>query len=168
MTDDEAITAFLAMMGAERGSAKNTLSAYRSDLSQASEILGGQLIKADSVALTRLSGAWRALSKASVARKAAAVRGLLTFLEEEGVRADNPSYALPRPGKSRGLPKTLSHAEIDALFAVIRRRVEENGTAADLRLAALIELLYGSGLRATELVSLPLGAVQLGRPYSHR
>lgn len=165
MTDAEAIAAFLAMMAAERGSAKNTLAAYASDLAQASELLGGRLTQADAVAVTRLSGEWRALSKASVARKAAAVRGFFAFLEDEGQRADDPSHALPRPGKSRGLPKTLNHADVDALFAVVRRRVEENGADADLRLAALIELLYGSGLRATELVSLPVSAIQAGRPF---
>ena len=165
MTDADSIAAFLAMMAAERGSAKNTLAAYGSDLAQASAYLDGRLAQADAVAVTRLSGEWRVLSKASVARKAAAVRGFFTFLEDEGLRPDDPSHALPRPGKSRGLPKTLSHADIDALFAAARRRVEEFGTSGDLRLAALIELLYGSGLRATELVSLPVSAVQAGRPF---
>ncbi|CAM3230266.1 Tyrosine recombinase XerC [Sphingomonas antarctica] len=165
MTDAEAIAAFLAMMAAERGSAKNTLAAYVSDLAQASELLDGRLAQADAVAVTRLSAEWRALSKASVARKAAAVRGFFAFLEDEGTRSDDPSHALPRPGKSRGLPKTLSHADVDALFAVVRRRVENSGTANDLRLAALIELLYGSGLRATELVSLPVSAIQPSRPF---
>ena len=165
MTDAEAIAAFLAMMAAERGSAKNTLAAYASDLAQASELLGGRLVQADAVAVTRLGAGWRDLSKASVARKSAAVRGFFAFLEEEGVRVDDPGHALPRPGKARGLPKTLSHADVDALFAVVRRRVEQQGGANDLRLAALIELLYGSGLRATELVSLPVAAVQAGRPF---
>lgn len=165
MTDAEAIAAYLAMMAAERGSAKNTLSAYASDLAQASELLGGRLVDADAVAVTRLGEAWRDLSKASVARKAAAVRGFFLFLEDEGVRADDPGHALPRPGKSHGLPKTLSHGDVDALFAVVRRGVEERGGVNDLRLAALIELLYGSGLRATELVSLPVSAVQAGRPF---
>ena len=165
MTDAEAIAAFLAMMAAERSLANNTLAAYASDLAQASEILGERLVHADAVAVTRLSDGWRALSKASVARKAATARGFFAFLKDEGLRMDNPSHALPRPGKSRGLPKTLSHADVDALFVVVRRRVEEGGANADLRLAALIELLYGSGLRATELVSLPVAAIQTGRPF---
>jgi integrase/recombinase XerD len=122
-------------------------------------------VHADAVAVTRLGEGWRDLTKASVARKAAAVRGFFAFLEDEGLRADDPGHALPRPGKARGLPKTLSHGDVDALFAAVRRRVERQGVAADLRLAALLELLYGSGLRATELVSLPVSAVQAGRPF---
>jgi integrase/recombinase XerD len=165
MTDAEAIAAYLAMMAAERGAAKNTLAAYASDLHQASALLGGRLVHADAVAVTRLGEGWRDLTKASVARKAAAVRGFFAFLEDEGLRADDPGHALPRPGKARGLPKTLSHGDVDALFAAVRRRVERQGVAADLRLAALLELLYGSGLRATELVSLPVSAVQAGRPF---
>ena len=82
------------------------------------------------------------------------------------MRSDNPSAALPRPVSRRPLPKVLSHQDVDALFAVI---AERTGRAApsplDLRLAALIELLYGSGLRASELVSLPLRAISTDRPY---
>jgi len=71
----------------------------------------------------------------------------------------------PRPGATRPLPRTLSHGEVDAIFAVIAHDQEEQpGPQAD-RLSALIELLYGSGLRATELVSLPVGAIRDDRPY---
>ena len=80
------------------------------------------------------------------------------------MRRDDPSSALPRPGAERPLPMVLDHQAVDALFAEIERRKAEGGTAA-LRLAALVELLYGSGLRATELVSLPRAAVSPDRPF---
>jgi integrase/recombinase XerD len=105
------------------------------------------------------------LSRATVARKSAALRRFYAFLVDEGARADDPSPALPRPGATRPLPRTLSHGDVDAIFAAIARVQEEQpGPQAD-RLAALIELLYGSGLRATELVSLPVAAIRDDRPY---
>jgi integrase/recombinase XerD len=74
--------------------------------------------------------------------------------------------ALPKPGSRRGLPKTLSHADVDRLFAVVAARLARDPPLpADLRNAALLELLYGSGLRATELVSLPRNAVHPDRPF---
>jgi integrase/recombinase XerD len=78
--------------------------------------------------------------------------------------ADDPSAALPRPGAERPLTRVLDHQAVDALFAEIERLKTEGGTAA-LRLAALVELLYGSGLRATELVSLPRAAISPDRPF---
>ena len=114
--------------------------------------------------LRRLAEAWMPLKRATVARKAAALRRFYGFLHDEGMRADDPSAALPRPASERPLPKVLDHRAVDALFAEIERRKAEGGTAA-LRLAALIELLYGSGLRATELVSLPRDAVSPDRPF---
>ena len=74
------------------------------------------------------------------------------------VRADDPSAALPRPAGGRTLPRVLDHHAVDSLFAELERRQREAPGAAALRLSALIELLYGSGLRATELVSLPRAA----------
>uniref|UniRef100_UPI0025E0862D tyrosine-type recombinase/integrase n=1 Tax=uncultured Sphingomonas sp. TaxID=158754 RepID=UPI0025E0862D len=85
---------------------------------------------------------------------------------DEGHRADDPGAALPRPGTARPLPKVLSVGDVDALFGVIGDRLASaTPTRADLRLAALIELLYGSGLRATELVSLPRNAIHPDRPF---
>ena len=81
-----------------------------------------------------------------------------------GCARDDPSAALPRPASERPLPKILDHRAVDALFAEIERR-KAAGKAGALRLAALIELLYGSGLRATELVSLPRNAVQPDKPF---
>jgi integrase/recombinase XerD len=160
-----AIQRFIEMLVVEAGAAPNTISAYASDLRSASEILGGGLAGAGAEALKALGEAWLPLSRATVARKSAALRRFYAFLVDEGGRADDPSPALPRPGATRPLPRTLSHGEVDAIFAVIARAQEEQpGPQAD-RLSALIELLYGSGLRATELVSLPIGAIRDDRPY---
>ncbi|KIU29474.1 recombinase XerD [Sphingomonas melonis] len=165
-TDRALIERFLEMLAAEAGAAANTIAAYRSDLSLASEVLGGGLVQADAAALQRLAEAWRALAKSSVARKSAALRRFYAFLVDEGHRADDPGAALPRPGTARPLPKVLSVHDVDALFGVIGDRLAAAmPTRADLRLAALIELLYGSGLRATELVSLPRNAIHPDRPF---
>lgn len=165
--DDRAlIERFLEMMTAEAGAAKNTVAAYRSDLLLASGVLNGGLTVASADDLTKVGTEWLGLSKASVARKSAALRRFFAFLAEEGHRSDDPGAALPRPGASRGLPKVLDHADIDRLFAAIAERIgRDPPDPNDLRLSALVELLYGSGLRATELVSLPRRAVAPDRPY---
>jgi integrase/recombinase XerD len=152
-------------MAAEAGAAHNTLLAYERDLRGASELLGGSLATADAEGLHGLAEAWRALKRATVARKAAALRRFYAFLHDEGMRGDDPSAALPRPGAERPLPKVLDRKAVDALFAELSRRRREEQGASALRLAALVELLYGSGLRATELVSLPRHAVPAAQPY---
>ena len=163
-SDRQLIEAFLEMMAAEAGAARNTLLAYRRDLHGSSALLDGRLAVAEPEALQRLAAEWMDLKRASVARKAAALRRFYGFLHAEGIRPDDPSPALPRPGQERRLPKVLSHGDIGALFVEIDRRL-----AADLpgarRLSALVELLYGSGLRASELVSLPRHALAPGRPF---
>ncbi|WP_448663792.1 tyrosine recombinase [Sphingomonas sp. CJ20] len=165
--DDRAlIERFLEMLRAEAGAAQNTLAAYATDLRMASDLLGGRLGQADRPAIEQLGAAWEPLARATVARKSAALRRFFAFLAEEGFRADDPGAALPRPGATRPLPKVLSTADVDALFAAIAaRQARVPADPLDLRLAALIELLYGSGLRATELVSLPRNAVAPDRPY---
>ncbi len=165
--DDRALIGrFLEMMAAEAGASRNTLMAYASDLASASALFEGRLCEAKADDLARLGVAWEDLAKSSVARKAAAVRRFFGFLADDGLRSDDPSYALPRPGVSRPLPKVLSRADVDALFLEIERRKVALPGAATLRLAALIELLYGSGLRATELVSLDLRAIGGDRPFA--
>jgi len=166
LVDRALIDRFLEMMTAEAGAAPNTVAAYRSDLTLASQLLEGGLADADTDALVRVSGDWSALSRSTVARKSASLRRFFAFLADEGHRADDPGKALPRPGTARALPKVLSHDDVDRLFAAIAERLaREIGDPNDLRLAALIELLYGSGLRATELVSLPRNAVHPDRPF---
>jgi integrase/recombinase XerD len=163
--DGQLIPAFLEMMAAEAGAAANTLLAYERDLRGASEILSGGLSSAGKEALERLSEAWLPLKRATVARKAAALRRFYGFLQDEGLRADDPSAALPRPAGGRPLPRILDRQAVDALFAEIERRQREEPGPAALRLAALVELLYGSGLRATELVSLPRHALRPDQPF---
>jgi integrase/recombinase XerD len=166
LQDRALIERFLEMMAAEAGSAKNTLAAYRSDLTLASDFLDRRLGAASVADLSRLGEHWLALSRSSVARKSAALRRFFAFLADEGLRADDPGAALPRPGTARALPKTLEHADVDRLFAAIAARLARDPLDPnDLRLAALVELLYGSGLRATELVSLPRNAIAPDRPY---
>ena len=166
MTDAALIDRFLEMMAAETGAARNTLMAYRSDLVLASAALDGRLAKADAAALARVADGWAELSRASVARKSAALRRFFAFLAEEGLRADDPGAALPRPGARRPLPRVLTREDVDRLFAAIATRLARDPLdPRDLRLAALVELLYGSGLRASELVSLPRDAIAPDRPY---
>jgi integrase/recombinase XerD len=158
-----AIEDFLAMLAAERGAAANTLAAYRRDLEGAESLLG-DVAAADRDQLASLAGKWASLAPSSVARKSSALRQFYGFLIDEGLREDDPSIALPRPASRRPLPKILSRADVEALF----RRAEdeaEGGKPEALRQLALLELLYGSGLRATELVSLPLSAVPRDAPF---
>jgi integrase/recombinase XerD len=162
--DGQAIAAFLEMMAAEAGAARNTLLAYERDLNGASSLLKGRLAAAPPAALKGLAEAWMPLKRATVARKSAALRRFFAFLHDEGMRSDDPSPALPRPASERPLPRILDHKAVDALFAEIDRR-KAGGAAGALRLAALMELLYGSGLRATELVSLPRNPVSPDRPF---
>jgi len=163
--DARAIERFLEAIAAESGASRNTLLAYGTDLRSASTVLAGRLATADAVSLAVLGEAWQPLARATIARKAAALRRFYGFLVEEGERSDDPSAALPRGLVRRPLPKILGHADIDRLFAVLAARGGEGASPADIRLVALIELLYGSGLRATELVSLPRAAIRAGQPY---
>ena len=151
------------MLAAERGAATNTLVAYRRDLEGAEEHLG-ELATASRESLAKLGNRWADLAPSTVARKTSALRQFYGFLLDEGLREDDPSPALPRPATRRPLPKILSHADVEALFA--RAELEaDSDRPATLRLLALLELLYGSGLRATELVSLPLVAVPRDAPF---
>lgn len=153
-------------MAAQTGAAANSIAAYRSDLRLASDFLGRGLASASTEDLARLGDSWAALARSSVARKGAALRRFYAFLAEEGHRDDDPGNALPRPGAVRALPKTLDHADIDRLFASIAARIDRDPPdPRDLRLAALVELLYGSGLRASELVSIPRNGVSPDRPF---
>ncbi|MCB2083316.1 MAG: tyrosine recombinase [Sphingomonadaceae bacterium] len=154
---------FLAMLAAERGAAANTLAAYRRDLEGADEIVG-DLATTSSDRLGRLAHAWADLAPSTLARKSSALRQFFGFLVDEGMRKDDPSAALPRPPARRPLPKILGHEEVKRLFA--RAEADAEGDKpSGVRMLALLELLYGSGLRATELVSLPLSAVPRDAPF---
>ena len=163
MPPASAIEDFLAALAVDRGAAANTLAAYRRDLEGAVAIVG-PLEDVSREGLAQLGPAWSGLAPATVARKASALRQLFGFLEDEGLRTDNPSAALPRPTKRRSLPKILDHEQIASLFAQAESEAEDDSPAA-LRLLAMLELLYGSGLRATELVALPLASVPRDAPF---
>ena len=152
------------MLASERGAARNTLLAYGRDLEQAEELIGTGLEAASAAQLAKLGQEWSALAPATLARKISALRQFFGFLVDEGLRDDDPTHALPRPATRRPLPKILTHAEIERLFATAEAEAQSDSPAA-VRMLALLELLYGSGLRATELVSLPLSSVPRDAPF---
>ncbi len=151
------------MLAAERGAAANTLLAYRRDLEGAEEAIG-DLTSADAAAFASLGAAWAGLAPSSLARKCSALRQFCGFMVDEGWRSDDPSPSLPRPRARRPLPRLLGHGDVAALFTRAEEEASGENSGA-VRLLALLELLYGSGLRATELVSLPLGAVPRDAPF---
>jgi integrase/recombinase XerD len=163
--DDQALVdRFLDMMAAEAGASRHTLAAYRSDLERAADSLGEALGRADADAVGRLGGLWRELAPATVARRAAALRRFFGFLVDEGLRKDDPSAALPRPRLERPLPRILDADEVARMFERAEDRAA-SGESNAVRNLALLELLYGSGLRASELVTLPRGALRKGQPF---
>ena len=153
-------------MAAERGASRNTLAAYRRDLEQAAELIRGALAHADAAALRKLMADYQSLAASSAARKLSALRQFFAFLLDEGERIDNPALDIARPATRRPLPRILTREDIERLFA------QASGEAAGalppanaVRMLLLLELLYGSGLRASELVSLPRRAVGGGREF---
>jgi len=161
MRDAAAIEAFLEMMSAERGAAANTLQAYRRDLDEAAAECGG-LVGATTDALrSHLEGlARRGFAPSSQARKLSALRQFYRFLYAEGMRADDPSGSLDSPRRGRPLPKTLSERDVGRL---LDRAESEAGSpppgidaASAVRLAALLEVAYATGLRVSELVAMPV------------
>ncbi len=151
------------MLAAERGAAANTLAAYRRDLEGAEAALG-DLACADGAALASLGQVWSDLAPSSLARKCSALRQFYGFLVDEGLRGDDPSPALPKPRTRRPLPRLLSPVEVERLLT--RAEEEAAGDRPEaVRMLTLLELLYGSGLRASELVSLPLAAVPRDAPF---
>lgn len=161
--DQALVDRFLDMLAAEAGASRHTLAAYRGDLERASEVLPslGAAIGAD---VKQLGEHWSGLAPSTVARRSAALRRFFGFLVDEGLRSDDPSAALPRPRLERPLPRILDEAEIERMFAAAEDKAASNEPKA-LRNLALLELLYGSGLRASELVGLPRGAVRSNQPF---
>jgi integrase/recombinase XerD len=156
---------FLEMLAAERGLSLNTQEAYRRDLDAFDEFLhprGKALIGADAEDIRAFLSALarKGASAATAARRLSALRQFHRFLLAEGLRPDDPTTAIDSPKRGRPLPKILSESEVDALIAAAQ---EGDGPRA-LRLAAMVELLYATGLRVSELVGLPLAAVSRGRP----
>jgi len=151
------------MMAAEAGSSPHTLAAYLNDLERAAECVGS-LARASSDDLSRLGADWAELAPSTVARRSAALRRFFGFLVEDGLRNDDPSEALPRPRFERPLPRILDADEVQRMFEAAENRAA-SGEPVAVRNLTLLELLYGSGLRASELVGLPRGAVRPGQPF---
>jgi integrase/recombinase XerD len=157
------LEAFLEMQAAERGAAPNTVAAYRADLKHFLSYLAGQDKALSSTASADVAAYQRQLTQAGMAastraRRLSAVRQLFKFLAAEGAIADDPAERLAGPKRGRPLPKTLSVSQVDRLIEAARRASE--GCAGRerlraLRLHALLEVLYATGLRVSELVSLP-------------
>ncbi|WP_448586947.1 tyrosine-type recombinase/integrase [Thermaurantiacus sp.] len=160
--DARAIALFLDMAASERGAATNTLLAYGRDLRLFSEALGGRLVAASTAALAAALGQLATHSRATIARKRSALRRFFAFLEAEGIRADNPAVRLAPVAPARPLPKTLAPAEVEAMLEAAAARLRDHPSPSNRRLVALVELLYGSGLRASELVALPRNAIRAG------
>ncbi len=166
MSDDALIGRFLEMMAAERGASRNTLAAYRRDLEQAAEWVKGPLGEADAPALRKLMADYQSLAASSAARKLSALRQFFAFLLDEGDRADNPALDIARPATQRPLPRILTHADVERLFEQAGGEASgEAPPAVAVRMLLLLELLYGSGLRASELVSLPRRAIAGASEY---
>ena len=162
--DDRALVdRFLDMMAAEAGSSPHTLAAYSNDLERTADALG-LLGSASTQDLSNLGSKWADLAPSTVARRSAALRRFFGFLVDDGLRADDPSSALPRPHFERPLPRILEPNEVERMFEAAEDRAA-SGEPGSVRNLALLELLYGSGLRASELVGLARGAVRPGQPF---
>jgi integrase/recombinase XerD len=160
------------MMSAERGGAANTLSAYRRDLEDYAAFLAGMGADLESAGAELVRGyladlEGRGFAASSAARRLSAVRQLHRFLFAEGVRGDDPTGVVDGPKKAQSLPKVLSEKEVDALLGAAEVRAGKPGSDAAqlraLRLRALLEVLYASGLRVSELVALPASAAVSGQ-----
>ena len=162
--DGALVDRFLDMLAAEAGASRNTLAAYRNDLSQAAALLPRGLEQASLDELGRLAPAWAGVAASTLARRSAALRRFYGFLLDEGIRSDDPSVALARPRQQRPLPRILDTQEVEAIFLSAEERAA-SGRPEALRNLALLELLYGSGLRASELVTLPRRAVRADQPF---
>lgn len=165
MRQGHLIESFLEMMSAERGAAANTLAAYGRDLAAYGEALGAadflsagpDDIKAVLSRLARL-----AMAPSTQARRLSSIRQFHRFLYAEGLRPDDPTTTLASPKLGRPLPKILSEAEVAGLLALAAKEAEQDRPAA-LRMLALLELIYATGLRVSELIALPVSAARAER-----
>src|SRR5215467_10732911 len=164
-SDQTLIELFLDMIAAERGGAKNTLAAYTRDLADFSAALGKAKRGIANASTDDLRGylatlAKRGFAASSVARRLSAIRQLYRFLYAEGHRGDDPAAVIEGPKRGRMLPKVLSIAEVDRLLATAHAGASDTARSGAerlrwLRLACLLEVLYATGLRVSELIALP-------------
>ncbi len=150
---------FFEMLLAERGAAKNTIEAYRRDLVAVTEYLRPQAL--DTITSVRLTDylssiAEGGMSPRTSSRRLSALRQYFGFLVQEGIRTDNPTIKIDRPKLGRPLPKYLTEFEVDALLTAARSQRGRHGR----RLTLIVELLYATGLRISELVTLPASAAK--------
>jgi integrase/recombinase XerD len=172
LSDDRLIETFLDMVSAERGGAENTLSAYRRDLSDYRDFLaarGRSILGATAEDARAHLAALAALGfkETTTARHLSALRQLHKFLYAEGLRSDDPTGVIDAPKRGRPLPKILSVDEVDRLLAAAREGVDDPDRPIldrlrAARMTALLETLYASGLRVSELVSLKRSAARAG------
>ena len=164
--EDRWLPAFLDAQAAEAGAARNTLLAYGRDLKDTRDWLTGKGKGWQTATQGDVEGYLvfcdaQGLSRATRARRLSAIRQLYRFAFEEGWRDDNPAIRIKGPGRARSLPQTLTTDEVDRLLTAAR---DIGRTPADqLRNTCLVELLYATGMRVTELVTLPVSAAR-GRP----
>lgn len=160
---------FLDMLAAERGAGKNTLDAYTRDLADLDSHLTSEGRKIATASTDDIRGylvalAKRGLAATSVARKLSAIRQLYRFLYAEGHRTDDPAAVIEGPKRGRSLPKILSIKEVDHLLACARERASGASLVGEqvraLRLVCLLEVLYATGMRISELVALPASAAR--------
>ena len=167
-SDAKLISLFLDMLAAEQGAGPNTLDAYRRDLTDFQEFLGrnGQSFAgAETQALRDYLADLdsRGFKSSSVARRLSAMRHLFRFLLNERIRSDDPAAILSGPKRGRGLPKVLSISDVDRMLTRAKELTQAPKTSAlqqlrAMRLYCLLEVLYATGLRVSELVALPLSA----------
>ena len=157
MPIDAQIEAYLEMLAAERGAAKNTLAAYQADLADfAAHIAPTAPARAASADIASyMSALAGAASARTQARRLSAIKQFFLFLLREGIRPDNPAAEQEAPRLPQSLPKYLSEAEVDALLAAAAAMPGQVG----LKASAGLEILYATGLRVTELLSLPAAAL---------
>jgi integrase/recombinase XerD len=168
--DPKLINLFLDMIAAEQGAGDNTLDAYRRDLTDFSGFLGraGQNFTGTDTQTLRDYLAdldTRGFKSSSVARRLSAMRHLFRFLLNERIRSDDPAAILSGPKRGRGLPKVLSIADVDRMLTRAKELTQAAEASASqrlraLRLYCLLEVLYATGLRVSELVALPLSAAR--------
>ncbi len=169
-SDAKLTSLFLDMLAAEQGAGDNTLDAYRGDLEDFSAF-AGRAKSGFAAADTQLLRDYledldsRGFKSSSVARRLSALRHLFRFLLSERIRSDDPAAILSGPKRGRGLPKVLSIANVDRMLTRAKEMTQAPETSAPqrlraLRLYCLLEVLYATGLRVSELVALPRSAAQ--------